>query len=84
MKLARPLKVDVFYTNDETQAIEDLGISVPIEHNDLRPMTFYEINCTSTFIEENKTYARIHSNGQYFITNLTPEKLDLLIFNLSE
>lgn len=77
MKITLP----IFFINENDTALQDLGINTSLESSDIREITFYHINYTSTYIEDGKSYGLIGTNNEDLISPWSKEKIDHEISN---
>lgn len=66
-----PLHLSIFFFTEETHSLEKVGITTSLEMNELREMTFYNVDCIAPHIDGDKEYCAIHSGGKEFICNLS-------------
>lgn len=69
------ITLDIFHHNDQTTTLKDVGIDYSLTECDLRPVTFYTINAISTYEENGRKHASIHTNGREFIASISYEEL---------
>jgi len=75
MKITLPILFDT----ENTSSLENLGLDFDLNDADIRQTVFYSINGLSPYIEQNKDYTTIYSNGYDFICPMNIKEVEYLI-----
>lgn len=74
------IELPIFHHTDETKNFDNIGLEFNLADNaEIREMTFFIINAIAPYLEGEKKYSSIHSNGQEYICSLKYESVKDLI-----
>lgn len=74
----KPIELPVFFHTDETASMIKLDIDCKISDNEIRPVTFYNIESISPYydsLEDGMEYCKVYTASDYFIANITYKDL---------
>jgi hypothetical protein len=74
----RGIELPIFYLNEATAQAEELDITMPLTEYNIKPITFYNIECIAQYEDEfddGKPYSVIFANADKFTCALTYEEL---------
>lgn len=74
-----PITIPIFHHNDNTSKLKEMGINYSLTDCDIRKITFYNICAVAIYIEEDKEYANIHTDGSEYVSPLSYEEVNKLI-----
>ena len=67
----KEIELPIFHYTEKTDTLKKLGLDYKLSDCEIRYMTFYNINAVSPYLDEDKEYCSIHSNGSEFICSLS-------------
>lgn len=73
------LTLPIFEHTSDTRNLKDAGLDYSYEDCKISEFTFYNINLISNEKDGDKIYTCIHSNGDVFISSLSPNEVLRLI-----
>lgn len=78
------IELPVFHYNDQTSTLSKLDIETNFEDNDIKMVTFYNINGICISSNNGKDYGMVLCNGDEYITPMTYNELKLKLSGYEE
>ena len=77
----KPATIPIFHHTDQTANMEEMGMNTKysLEECDERDMTFYNIDATDVYKENDIEYGSIIAGGEVFISPWTKKRIDNFI-----
>lgn len=73
------IKLPILFNTDTTQNLQNVNIEFDLRECEIKQMTFYQINCTAQYFENDIEYSQIYSNGMSFYCSLKMSEVELII-----
>ena len=73
------LELPIFHHSDNTISLKDMGIDYSLSDCEVKPITFYNINAISVYIDGENEYCSIHCNNLEYICPQTHREVKSLI-----
>jgi hypothetical protein len=76
--MIKPVTIPIFHHTDQTANLEEMGLDdkTSLEDCEERDMTFYNIDATDYYLENDIKYGSIICGGQVFISPWDKERID--------
>ena len=76
----KKIVLPIYFHTDNSQIMADIGVKYDLEACEVRNVTFYHINLITPYKEDGSVLGTmIHSNGDMFLTYLSPEQVEVII-----
>lgn len=77
----KPITLPILHHTDETTSLKALGIDYKLEETEVKTMNFYNINAIAAYVEDEKEYTSIFTNGTEWLCTLPHNEVVKIIEN---